>query len=81
MAVTADITKVAVSLLLNNGVDSDGNVVTVTSSMPAIDREVYVTNLAASRQKIFNVITAMETVLSKEVYNVREVQTSYLSAE
>ena len=81
MAVTADITKVAVSLLLNNGVDSDGNVVTVTSSMPAIDREVYVTNLAASRQKIFNVISAMETVLSKEVYNVREVQTSYLSAE
>lgn len=81
MAVSANVNKVAVSLLLNNGVDADGNVVTVTSSMPALNVTSYVSDIASSRQKVMNVITAMETVLSKEVYNIREVQTSYLSAE
>lgn len=81
MAVTAEVNKVAVSLLLNNGIDSDGNVVTVTSSLPSINKTSYVSDVSASRQKIMNVVTAMETVLTKEVYNIREVQTSYLSAE
>lgn len=81
MAVTAEVNKVAVSLLLNNGIDADGNVVTVTSSLPSINKTSYVSDLSASRQKIMNVVTAMETVLNKEVYNIREVQTSYLSAE
>lgn len=81
MAVTAEVNKVAVSLLLNNGIDADGNVVTVTSSLPSINKTSYVSDLSASRQKIMNVVTAMETVLNREVYNIREVQTSYLSAE
>lgn len=79
MAVDATPRKVSVSMLLNNGLDEGGNVKTVTQSLPTISMAGYTGDLANSRQKVVNVITAFEDLLSKSVYDIREVQTYSLA--
>lgn len=82
MAVTESLKKVYVRTLLNNGVDSDGNVVTVNGSLGStISTSAFIDDTAGSNQKVMNIVSALDAVLSKEVYSVdKSITTSLTSA-
>ena len=82
MAVTESITKVSVRPVLNNGIDSDGNIVTVNGSMGStINSSSFIDDTAGSNQKVMNIVSALDAVLSKEVYKVSKTITASLSAQ
>lgn len=74
MAVTETADKVTVNVQLNNGVDEDGNVKTVNSSLGA-----KLSTTGFDGAKVFGIITSMNAVLDKSVYSVQKVLTSTMT--
>ena len=66
MAVEAEVTKVQAKLQLNNGTDADGNIKTVTISMPAL-------STTATPTQILTVVEELTPLLTKSVYGTQKV--------
>ncbi len=73
MAATATVTKVAINLLLNNGVSSTGSVRTLPVSLGKIDKD----NI--DLDKALALSDLVETCLTKSVYVVEKVEYSHVS--
>lgn len=71
-AVISDLSKVSVVVKLNNGTQ-DGRVLTVSQTIGTLNTDRY------DDQKAMNIVGALETILSKTIYNVQEVKTSLLT--
>ena len=67
--------KVAVSVKLNNGTDSDGNVVTVGISLGTLNLSGY------DDDKALAVVSSLEACLAKEVYSVDKTSVTSLTSE
>ena len=75
MAVTSTPKKVSVSARLNNGLDGDGNVVTVGISLGTLSISGY------DDAKALSVVSALEPCLSKEVYSVDKTYVTSIETE
>ncbi len=73
MAVTANLEKVAVKMLLNNGQDSHGNNRTVSVSLGSLNHETY------DMSKVMAIVENLVPCFSKTLSTVQEVRTSTLS--
>ena len=76
MAVVGEISQVVITPKLNNGLDASGNVKTLNTSFPSIDKDTYNDNVSTSRVAVNNVVEAMKRLLSRTVYVTQEVITS-----
>ena len=73
MANTA-LKKVSVNIKLDNGMDSEGNIRTVTISLGSLSKDNF------NADKALAVITALEPCLNKEVNTVEKVEVSTITA-
>ena len=73
MANTA-LKKVSVNIKLDNGMDSEGNIRTVTVSLGSLSKDNF------NADKALAVITALEPCLNKEVNTVEKVEVSTITA-
>ena len=74
MAVTLTGKKTSVSMKLNNGTDSEGNVKLVTVNLGNMSEENF------DDDKALAVVTALAPCLSKTVSSIEKVEVSTLSA-
>ena len=70
MAVQANRTKISVTLLLNNGVDSNGAVKTLSVNLGNLDEETY------GDQQAWNIAQALAPCLTKSLYKIVKTETS-----
>lgn len=73
MAITETVTKESVSLNLNNGTDSEGQIKVVKTSFPTLNANLW------NGDKVMAVISKIEPCLSKTVYSVSHVRTALMS--
>lgn len=72
MAVTSTVVKNACNLLLNNGLDTQGNIKTVSVSIGTLSADGW------DASKAMAIADKLENCLTKTAVNISHVQTSYL---
>ena len=72
MPVVSEVSSLSVSLRLNNGYDSNGNVATVSVSLPAINCNNF------DPQKAYNIVNLVEPCLLKSLFSVQKLEVSAL---
>lgn len=72
MAITSELTKVTVQIVLDNGTDAQGRDTFVKVSLGNLDESNY------DSQKAINIAKALAPILSKEVSSYQESKTSIL---
>lgn len=86
MAVTATAQKIVAYADLNNGTGPSGAIKTVGLNIAGgttqqIDMDVFASNPTTTREGIVAIVSALSPVLSKSLYNLREVDTYKLQIE
>lgn len=83
MAVTESIRSVTARPVLNDGLDSSGNIVTINGSFGSAlsSSQFEEATLAESNQKLLNIVSALEPCLSLTVYQVTKTTTVSIESD